>query len=249
MTETVFNEFRDHTPFIINLLGLLFKILGIGYAQARLFAGIFGIIATILVYLLVNKKFGNKTATLSSLLFLLSLPVLKQSRFPNQDVPLMLFNALSVYSFYYFYETRKKIYFISSGIFFGLAMLTKGPLAVFAPLSIFLFLVIKRDFKVLFSLIAIGSLVLGLLVFALWPLTLYWNGRIDIFWKYLDFTFVGTIKILEDRSKIIIGLTFSTSLPSARFRWFCCLKESGIDLKTIHPITLSTFHLSFFCPR
>jgi len=69
---------------------------------------------------------------------------MKKVRFPGMDMPLMLFTLMSIMFYYRAYVENLKKYWLGCGIFFGLALLTKGPMALFIPLAILLHLLWTR---------------------------------------------------------------------------------------------------------
>ena len=80
------------------------------------------------------------------------------------------------------------------GIFFGFSLLTKGPMAVFIPITILFHIAWSKEWRRLFSPKLWSSGVLGLLMFSLWPLALYLTGQFEIFKGYIQHTFFYTMK-------------------------------------------------------
>ena len=66
-------------------------------------------------------------------------------------------------------------------------------MAFFIPLAILLHLLWTRKLRLLASITPWGSLLLGFMIFSLWPLSLKLTGQFDIFEKYFYFTFVHTV--------------------------------------------------------
>ena len=193
LTDATYAEFFHHTPFVFILEGLFFKVFGASYLSARIFSALFPLVTMIVLYKWIKKEKGEVTAFLVCLFFVFLPPVMKKVRFPGMDMPLMLFTLASIMFYYRAYVENLKKYWLGCGVFFGLALLTKGPMALFIPLAILLHLLWTKKLRRLGSITPWGSLLLGLMIFSLWPLALKLTGQFAIFEKYFYFTFVHTV--------------------------------------------------------
>ena len=192
-TSEVYDRFFHHGPFIFILEGLFFKIFGVSNVSARLFMSLFSIGTLFLsIYWISREKKNNGWSWLTGMVFLLTLPVIKSSRFPNLDIPLMFFFSCSLY-FYYRGFLGKFFNFFPCGFFFGLSLLTKGPVGLLIPVIITVHWFLIKGMKRYLAMVGI-VLGIGIIVFSFWPLSLYFTDNIDIFQKYLHFTFTHTIK-------------------------------------------------------
>lgn len=193
LSDATYAKFEQHLPFLFMIEGLFFKIFGASYLTARLFGLLF---LTLLAYFLwdfVKERHGFRMAFWSLLLFLIIPPLMKKSRFPNIDLPLALTIFLSLMFYLKAFENNSKKWWLLSGLFFGTSLLLKGPIAILIPFVIFVHLIATKNFKRLFSLNAWMALVLGVLLFLIWPFVLYLNGEFVTFKNYLGFTFGHTI--------------------------------------------------------
>mgnify|MGYP003974948359 CR=1 FL=1 len=186
LNSAVYAEFYHHLPLIFILEGIFFKIFGASFITARIFAGLFSFITLAVLMDWVRKEKGEKLAWLTGMMMTFTLPLIKKSRFPNMDLPLMLFTLVSL-RFYF-----KKSWLLC-GVFFGLALLTKGPMGLFIPIIIFIHIFLTKNLTLLKSYRPWIGLSLGFLIFALWPFALALNGKISIFYSWFDFTFRHTI--------------------------------------------------------
>jgi 4-amino-4-deoxy-L-arabinose transferase-like glycosyltransferase len=175
------------------LEGLFFKVFGISFFSARLFVNLFSI-ATLGSIIYFTKKHATQfQVVMSAFLFLTIYPLLRHSRHPNFDMPLM-FSCFMAMSFYIkALETSKKRNWYYSGVFFGLAMLFKGPMAVFIPLTMIIHLVISKKLSVLRNITPWLGLLSGFVVFSIWPIGLYATGEFKVFTEWFKFTIVDTI--------------------------------------------------------
>ncbi len=193
LSNSTYNEFTDHVPLLFILQGLFFKVVGISTTASRIFMSLFGL-GTLFFLFKLLKRFGSERwAIYSGALFVFIPPLMKKVRFPNFDILLMFFILVSLY-FYAraVFENNKKSWFFC-GAFFGLAMLTKGPMAIFVPLTIFSHLIVTKNLKKLLTLTPWLGLLTGLLVFSIWPISLYLTGQFFSFEKWLMTTFVYSI--------------------------------------------------------
>ena len=193
MSETFFQTFHDHIPFMIILEGLFFKIFGISFFTARLFVNLFSFGTFAAVIYFTKKHASLFQLVMSSFLFLLIYPLLRHSRHPNFDMPLMFACVLSISFFINAMETNRKKDWYLSGVFFGLAMLFKGPMAIFIPLTMIVHLIVSKKLFVLKDYTPWLALISGFGVFSVWPIALYSIGEFRIFQNWFQFTIVDTI--------------------------------------------------------
>ena len=193
MNEGIYQEFSDHIPFMLILEGIFFKVLGVSFFTARLLVSIFSFATFASIIYFTRKNTTTFKVVITTFIFLLTYPLLRHSRHPNYDNPLMLMCFLSI-SFYIraIANQLNKDWFLT-GIFFGFAMLFKGPMAVFIPLTIFIHLLVTKNLKLLKDKIPWLAFLIGLLIFSIWPLALYLNGQFYIFTAWFNFTFIGSI--------------------------------------------------------
>jgi 4-amino-4-deoxy-L-arabinose transferase-like glycosyltransferase len=186
-------KFFEHPPFIFIFQGVLFKLFGVSWSVARLGNFIFVFALISLLWRELKKLKGKEFAYLSCLILLLTLPFLKKSRFPNMDIPLTFFTALTLFSYLKSLAKQKFSSWLLTGVFFGLALLMKGHPAFIIPAIIFFHLIGTGQFRQGFKLGPWVSLVTGLLIFSLWPLTLALKGQYLGFELWFDNQFTKTV--------------------------------------------------------
>lgn len=114
----------DKPPIAIWVTALFYKFGGVSEFTARLFSALCGVGAVIVTYFIGRKLLNRWIGFLSALVLLSSADFLRFSRFGMMDIPLTFFLSSA---FYFFWLGRQKKYcFIFSGIFLGLAFLTKS---------------------------------------------------------------------------------------------------------------------------
>lgn len=249
LSPATYPEFGQHTPFAFILEGLFFTLFGSSYTSARIFATLFTILTMAVIYFWC-KKFEKNLAFLSSFIFIFIPPLIKKTRFPNMDLPLMLWIYLSLYFSFYAIEKNKRYFWIFSGLFFGFAMLTKGPIAFSIPLSLVIYLLFTKKTKILLNIWPWLSLLFGFALFSIWPLSLYCMGRMDIFYDYTKTVFIDTAVLARGQPSpfyTYIKFFITTSLP-----WFILTiisvyllikRKIKIEYKNI-----TVFFISFFFP-
>lgn len=201
LTNETYPQFFHHTNFIFILEGLFFKVFGSSFVAARIFAGLFSLLTGFFLFRFINHQESHlnlkRVGYLALLFFFLIPPLMKKSRFPNLDLPLMLFMFLSLSYYWKAFQQSSWKNWLLAGFFFGLCALTKGPMAVWCPFIIFVHVALCRNWKIFADIKSWVSLVFGLLIFSIWPLSLYLNNQFDIFHQWYQFTFISSI--LEGR--------------------------------------------------
>lgn len=186
LNQSTYAEFPDHSPFLFILEGLFFKIFGSNVTQARIFGSLFSLGTIISLYHYTEKESSRKRAFYTTLAFISIYPLIKKTRFPNMDVALMFTMSFALFSYY-------KNEWLKCGVFSGLSLLIKGPMAFLIPLIMLIDILFNKSWKKLSDIKPWLSLLLALVIFSIWPILLFMNGRIDIFQKYLHSTFTHTI--------------------------------------------------------
>ena len=154
--------FLSHPPLQIFILALIFKIFGFNFIVLKLLPTLFTITSAFFIFLMM-RKFNDISALVATILFLFSYDCL---RFSSYNIGVNLALMFLVIGFYLFFNKK---YFFFSGIFFGLAGLTRFiSLIPFLVILFFLFFKNKKLFlKFLggFSLIFILTNLILVLAF------------------------------------------------------------------------------------
>ncbi len=116
-----------YTPFnpalFFYLVGLSFKLFGVGILQIRLVAAFAGLITIPFVYLLVRLMLDRRTAAIAAVLVAASAWHVNFSRFGMQNIITTPLAALAFFFLVRGYQTRSSRQFLLAGITFGLGML------------------------------------------------------------------------------------------------------------------------------
>jgi len=189
-TPFIFGKPQFEKPILYYfLLAAGFKFFGISTVTARIWSALFGILGTILTYLLGKRIYNRRAGFIAALVLATSMEYLSLSRAVLTDIVFCALLASGMTFFYFGYLNQKKrgVWFYWAFVSYALAVLTKGPIGIILPLGIiFSFLFLRKELKIFFS----KKLFLGLFVFAVvalpWYLWIYKNfGR-----QFIDEFFV-----------------------------------------------------------
>lgn len=134
--------------FFYWLVHISYKIFGVNEFAARFPSAVFGLIGIIAMYLLGSVLFNRRVGAFAAVVLAANVEYVILSRACVTDMVLTVFMLLGVYRFFCGYTTGKKFYYILSGIAFGVAVLTKGPVFILLALGVFvIFLLFSRDFS------------------------------------------------------------------------------------------------------
>ena len=150
--------FMPHPPLFFMVGGILLKIFGNELVVMRTLSACYGILTTILIYLLAREFFNERIALLSAFLFAVYPVAIYWNRMAFANNQLTLLILLAMYSFWkYVHEcrfTNKKAdrWLYAGSLFTGMAMITEL-FGFFLLVSIFIILKEERTKAILLSLI------------------------------------------------------------------------------------------------
>ena len=157
-------------PLNMWLMSLAYQVFGVNNFASRIWSAVFGALSLVLVFYLGKKLYNRYVGFLSALVLGTFTTFYMFARLAMTDVPLVFFILGSIYFFVLSEKTEKtNRYAALSGVFFGLALMTKQIEALLIPLIIFSYLVAtKRSFRFLFTKHFTLFWGVGLLVFSPW---------------------------------------------------------------------------------
>ena len=145
------------------------------YAYPRAFMGLLAVIDTLLVYLIADRVFGRRVATVSSVLFAATLMSIDLRMIMLDSILLPFVLSSVLLALHACGSDRKHAVLIASGVCMGLAILTKVPAVAMVPLCAILAYSASgriRDVGVWFApAVAIP---------AIWPAYAAWAGQFDM---------------------------------------------------------------------
>lgn len=159
-----YEPFWEKPPLFIWLQALSMKVFGVNAFGARFPNVIIGLVSVLSLYFISLKEYSRQTAIAAFLLFL---GAFTPHLYFKTGIIDPLFNLFMFYAVYMLYSSSKQEvkwkYFLYSGLFLGLAVLTKGPAAILIVglTGLVYQIVYKKNFYTLKELV---FLVFGLLL-------------------------------------------------------------------------------------
>ena len=151
----------------------------------RLPSAVAGYIVILITFLFGERLFNLRTGFLSSLILATSFLFPQLSRWMMLDALFTLFFLLILFSFYLGYERgeRRRKYYLLAGLFTGLAILTKGPVAYLTLPIFFIFTAFQKNVKKFWCRdLLLGFLLSVTVVLVWWIPACFIGGRDYIHW-------------------------------------------------------------------
>ncbi len=146
-----------------------YKLFGVNEFGARFASPLFGVATIILVFCAANALMGWPGGWWAGLILMTTLFFNISVRIATPDAALIFFINLAIFSFLLGYEKKSSLYFYLFYIAMAAAVLAKGPMGIVLPLAtIFVFLLIKRDFSILRQARVVQGIVIFLLIALPW---------------------------------------------------------------------------------
>ncbi|MGD0202578.1 MAG: PQQ-binding-like beta-propeller repeat protein [Candidatus Bathyarchaeia archaeon] len=192
--------FAGKPPLSIWLMSLAYQVFGVNNFASRFFSAVFGTLSLVLIFYLGKKLYNGYVGFLSALVLGTLTTFYEFARLAMTDVPLVFFVLGSIYFFVLSEKSEKTTrYAALSGLFFGLALMTKQIEALLILLIIFAYLIATRkSIRFLFTKHFTLFWGIGLLVFSPW--LIYMNARFGSQFWYWYFVYdditrtVGTVE-------------------------------------------------------
>jgi outer membrane protein assembly factor BamB len=190
-------------PLFMWLVSLGYQALGVSNVVTRLWSPVFGSLTLVLVFFL-GKKLYNSTVGLTSALVLGTFTTYYLfARHAMTDATFVFFIVASFYFFVLSEKTEKPSrYAVLSGLFFGLALLTKQVEALLIPLIVFSYLLVtRRSVRFVFSRRFTVFWGVGLLILVPWLVYMFLSfGSNFWLWFVVYCGFTRTISPIEGHS-------------------------------------------------
>jgi 4-amino-4-deoxy-L-arabinose transferase-like glycosyltransferase len=187
--------YAEKPPFSFWLVNLSTFFLGRNNELAnRLPSALAGLMTLFVTFLLGEKLFRPRVGFLSAMVLGTCILFPQLSRWMMLDSLFTLFFLLALFSFHLGYEKekRRRRYYLLAGLFTGLAILTKGPVA-YLTLSIFLiFAGFQKNMKGFWCRDLLLGFLLSVMVVLIWWIPACWFGGKDYIHWILFKQVVGT---------------------------------------------------------
>ncbi len=151
-TNTLYPLFYEHPPLVFGLQSLFFKIFGNGFFTENIYSLFSCFLSSIAILLIWNQMFRKtefKNWGWIPLLLWIITPIIQWS-FKNN----LLENTVSVFTLFAVYwqmvsiQKNRSIYLILASISIFLGFLSKGFVALFPLITIWIYLIVYKDFKI-----------------------------------------------------------------------------------------------------
>jgi len=207
--------YYEHPPMIWWII-YIFSLCG-RYTFHFFYYRLFSIFSTLIIVFFISRLLTEKKNSFLIPSFFLLSPVYLLSFLITNDIPLLLFTFLSGVFFYKGIEKEKRIFFVISGFFFGLAFLSKY-LSVLYLFGVFFYVIFKNEKKYWknFIIFILSSLPLIFINF-------YWNY--NHCWINILFNLVYRKKVEYFKIKNIILFFLSLFFLMTPYFFFLFLKE------------------------
>ncbi len=153
LTTYLDGNLRFDKPILIYWFqALSVKIFGLNEFALRFPSALSASFWVLATFLFVKRFFNIQSAFLASFFMICSLQITIIAKAAIADALLNLFIALSMFSIYKLYQTKKSKFIYLTYIFVALGTLTKGPVAILIPLVVsFIFFAFKMEIKFWFK--------------------------------------------------------------------------------------------------
>jgi outer membrane protein assembly factor BamB len=189
-------------PMLMWLMSLAYQAFGVNNFATRFWSPIFGALSLFVMFYLGKKLYNPTVGFLSTIVLGTFTTFFAFATHAMTDGPLVFFILASIYFVLASEETKNtNLYAVLSGLFFGLALMTKQIEALLIPLIIIIYLAFaKKTFRFLFTKRFALFLGIALIVFA--PYVVYMNFTYSDFWNcyFLYSSFMRTVTPLEGHS-------------------------------------------------
>lgn len=119
------------------LLIFAYKTFGVNEFAARFWSGVAAVAVAFILYFAVRSTFGWQVGIMAALFWLTSLGTLIFAHAAITDMVLISFMTGAIVSLWFGVQTRRPIWFFLASSLCAFAMLTKGPIGVVLPVTIF----------------------------------------------------------------------------------------------------------------
>jgi outer membrane protein assembly factor BamB len=182
-------------PLLMWLMSFSYQILGVTNFASRVWMPLFGVASLVAVYFLGKKLYNAEVGVLSVLVLGTFSVFFGFATHAMTDMPLVFFMLASVYFLLLSQEKQPTRNAVLSGVFFGLALMTKQLEALLIPLILVVyFLLTRRSVRFLFTKRFALSWGVAAAIFLPW--VLYMNQRFKDFWDCY-FTYANVSRLVS----------------------------------------------------
>lgn len=132
-------------PLTLWLMSVGYQMFGVNNFATRFWNAVLGALTLVVVFYLGKKLYNSYVGLLSALVLGTFSGFYSLATHAMTDVPLVFFAVASIYFYVLSEETEKtKVFAVLSGLFFGLALMTKQFSAFIIPIILFVYLAVTK---------------------------------------------------------------------------------------------------------
>lgn len=216
-TQTIFNPFYEHPPFVFWLQSLFFKVFGSSFLIEKFYSLLSGLFIGWGIILIWNVFFENKKHNWVVIFIWITIPTLFWAYTNNiLENSVSVFSIFAVYFLIQFIKTEKYKFLISGGIFIIISFLCKGFIGLFPLVTPLLYVVLFP--KELKNKLVINIKLLMIFTFISFVLLSFFpdlkQNLINYFDSQLIPSLLGKREVtVYNRFKIIIDLIIELTFP------------------------------------
>jgi eukaryotic-like serine/threonine-protein kinase len=185
-------------PLLMWLMSIAYQVFGVNNFATRFWSPIFGALSLVAVFFLGKKLYNAQVGFLSAIVLGTFATFYAFATHAMIDGPLVFFMLASLFFLLLGEETKNTSRYALSGLFFGLALLTKQVEALLIPMIIIVYLATtNKSIKFLFTKHFALFLTVPLLIFL--PYVIYMGLRFKDFWDcyFVYSTFIRATTPIE----------------------------------------------------
>ena len=179
----------EHTPFLIWMDALAFKLFGVSTYSAILPSAIFGTLTVVLTYKISQRLFNDRwIAFIAGIILMFPGYYLEVARKGETDAALGFVVALALFAFLKAKDNPKWYYLYGLGT--AGAILTKSMMGLFPFIIGLVYLISTRQFREIFNVHLVLSVIIGLLLGSSWHIAnwiYFGDAFLDIHFGWLLF--------------------------------------------------------------
>jgi outer membrane protein assembly factor BamB len=154
-------------PLVMWLMALSYQVFGVSNFATRFWGPLFGMLSLVVVFYLGKLLYNRGVGFLAALVLGMFVTFQSSATHAMTDGPLVFFILASIYFLFLSWKATKNAnqYVVVSGLFFGLALMTKQIQALLIPLIVVFYLILTRrniSFLLFFAGLGFWFFLLGL---------------------------------------------------------------------------------------
>ncbi|MFH1369248.1 MAG: glycosyltransferase family 39 protein [Elusimicrobiota bacterium] len=170
------------------------KLFGFNNFAMRFPSAVLCFLGVAALLLFADRYFGRLTAFFSALILVFTQQYLYHARSAVTDGPFAVFFSLMMMSFWIARAEKRVIFYYLSGVFLGLAVMTRQIPGFFALIAVFGYIVLSKEFKILKNWHFWAGMILSAAIILPWHIAMYARHGAAFIDQYLGVALMTGIK-------------------------------------------------------